>query len=320
MTQPPPSPREPNPWAPPREGAGAPPAPEAPASADGPPSAPYAPGGQSSGYGPTPPYGHPSAVPAPYGPPRNGMGVAALVLGLVGVFLGMAVFLFWASWLPALLAVIFGFVGLGHVKQGRANNRGLAMAGLILGNVGLLMALGGGAFTIVSVKAIVEHADESILEIEASESAEAAEEAKAEEAERAKEAAKHLALGETYTYENGLKVTVAAPRPYTPGEIAFGHEKGDKAIQLVVTVENPTSGTVTMDTHLPYVKDAKGVDTELLIDSSNQQRVLKTTFPPGKKAVGKYAYSLPGDAAAKIEVSLITDYGFVYWTGPTTTG
>lgn len=104
----------------------------------------------------SPPYGQsPYATPgypAPYPPsgaaPRNGMGTAGLVLGIIGVVL---------CWSPpgfilGILAVIFGGVGLGRSKRGEATNRGAAMAALILGIVAialltLLLAVGLSVYT-----------------------------------------------------------------------------------------------------------------------------------------------------------------------------
>lgn len=61
------------------------------------------------------------------------MSIASLVLGIVGVPL---CFLF----VPSLLAVIFGFVGLSQIKQDPTQRgRGLAIAGLILGFVMLAL-------------------------------------------------------------------------------------------------------------------------------------------------------------------------------------
>ncbi|MFB8205834.1 hypothetical protein [Kitasatospora purpeofusca] len=45
-----------------------------------------------------PPSWAPYPMPAPA--PRNGLGTAAMVLGIVGSTLSLAVILFWMSWLP----------------------------------------------------------------------------------------------------------------------------------------------------------------------------------------------------------------------------
>lgn len=61
------------------------------------------------------------------------MAIASLVCSLAGVvFCGI----------PAVLGVIFGFVGLSQTKDGARNGRGMAIAGLV---VGLVVVLAWGA-------------------------------------------------------------------------------------------------------------------------------------------------------------------------------
>ena len=104
--------------------------------------APY----DTSGYRAAPPaypqpaYGQPAyGVPIPGYPlagPRNGMGTAALVCGIVAIPLDLT---FYGGVILGILAIIFGGVGLGRAKRGEATNRGAAMAGLILGIVALAL-------------------------------------------------------------------------------------------------------------------------------------------------------------------------------------
>ena len=58
----------------------------------------------------------------------NGLAIASMVLGIL-----------WLWWVGSILAVIFGFVSLGQIKRanGRATGRGMAIAGLVLGFVGV---------------------------------------------------------------------------------------------------------------------------------------------------------------------------------------
>ncbi|MFJ5227260.1 DUF4190 domain-containing protein [Streptomyces sp. NPDC088400] len=108
-------------------------------------------------YGALPPYG--AAPGAAYGypgypatgypgygqpgwqqPPANGMGVAALVLGIIGVvgfcMWGLGVIL-------GVLALIFGIIGRRRAHRGEATNGGMALAGIILGAIGMAI---GAAF------------------------------------------------------------------------------------------------------------------------------------------------------------------------------
>ncbi|MEU9995094.1 DUF4190 domain-containing protein [Streptomyces sp. NPDC050848] len=125
------------------------------------PPPPVAPGGPATGsYGyPTPP---PVAAPAPSGygypgypgygagpaagygqpgwqqaAPANGMGTAAMVLGIIAVagfcMYGLGIVL-------GILALVFGVIARKKVQRGEANNGGMATAGIVLGAIGILVS------------------------------------------------------------------------------------------------------------------------------------------------------------------------------------
>jgi len=73
---------------------------------------------------------------------RNGMGVAALVLGILGVL--TAVFL--VGGLLGVVAIICGAVGVGRVNRGEATNRGMAITGIVLGVIAALITVGALVF------------------------------------------------------------------------------------------------------------------------------------------------------------------------------
>ncbi len=117
-----------------------------------PPEAVYGspPAGQAAygqpAYG-QPPYGQQGVGPG--GSPKNGLGVAALVLGILALVTSLSVI---GGVLLGLLAIILGIVGRGRAKRGEANNGGMALAGIILGVLGLLIsvalvAVGASFFT-----------------------------------------------------------------------------------------------------------------------------------------------------------------------------
>ncbi|RSS86090.1 DUF4190 domain-containing protein, partial [Streptomyces sp. WAC05292] len=83
------------------------------------------------------PLGHPL-----YGAqPRNGLGVAALVLGIVAV-VGCALNLIAVG--LGVAAIVLGVLGRNRAARGEATNGGMALAGLILGVTGALL----GALTL----------------------------------------------------------------------------------------------------------------------------------------------------------------------------
>lgn len=116
---------------------------------DAPPAGARQPGPQQP-TGPPPPYGYLPQPPYPYryGPPpgyapyqvpRAGRGkaVAALVLGILSIFM------FWSAFFDSLLvvaAVAFGVTALIERPRGSGNPRGMAIAGLVCAGVGTLLA------------------------------------------------------------------------------------------------------------------------------------------------------------------------------------
>ncbi|GLW34659.1 DUF4190 domain-containing protein [Actinoplanes regularis] len=84
-----------------------------------------------------------SPPPGPYGPmypqtatPASGWAVAALVLGIVSVLGGFCLLA-----IPCIGAVVCGHVGLADTRPGTNGGRSMAIAGLIMGYLGLLLAL-----------------------------------------------------------------------------------------------------------------------------------------------------------------------------------
>ncbi|MEU2775995.1 DUF4190 domain-containing protein [Streptomyces sp. NPDC007162] len=142
----------PHPSAPPAPplGAAVPPPPIAP---DGPGQVPYGyPGAPAFGPVPAGPgYGYPGPpLPSyPGGPggyggwpgmqaaPDNGMGTAAMVTGIISA-IGFC--LAPVALVTGVLAIVLGILGRARVRRGEATNPGQALAGIICGSAGLVLA------------------------------------------------------------------------------------------------------------------------------------------------------------------------------------
>ncbi|MET7299234.1 DUF4190 domain-containing protein [Embleya sp. NPDC005575] len=97
--------------------------------------------GQAPQYGQQPPYGYGYHQYPGYGgylpqPGTNGLAIASMILGIV-----------WLYWLGSLLAVIFGHIALAQTARTGQQGRGMAIAGVVLGWVGMALL----ALTIVVV-------------------------------------------------------------------------------------------------------------------------------------------------------------------------
>ncbi|MER6467757.1 DUF4190 domain-containing protein [Streptomyces collinus] len=150
-----------NPYAPPPAAAAeSVPVPPPPISPDGPGQVPYGYPGAPAAYGypgpqPHPGYGGPGipAYPAAAGygwpgmqpQPNNGMGTAALVLGILSV----VGFCAWPlAIVMAILAVVLGSLGRAKARRGEADNPGVALAGIICGAASIVLMLGLLAFAV----------------------------------------------------------------------------------------------------------------------------------------------------------------------------
>ncbi|MGD0378799.1 MAG: DUF4190 domain-containing protein [Acidimicrobiales bacterium] len=65
--------------------------------------------------------------PVAVGRRTNGMAIASMVLGIL-----------WLWWIGSILALVFGYVALGQIKQRNEGGRGMAIAGVVLGWVGIV--------------------------------------------------------------------------------------------------------------------------------------------------------------------------------------
>jgi hypothetical protein len=72
---------------------------------------------------------------------KNGLGLAGMVCGIVGVVLGWIPFVFWLGFILGILALVFGAIGRGRFGRGEANNGGQATAAIVLGAVAIVFGV-----------------------------------------------------------------------------------------------------------------------------------------------------------------------------------
>ncbi|PSJ29276.1 hypothetical protein B7P34_08190 [Streptosporangium nondiastaticum] len=260
------------------------------------------------------PHGHPGAYYPPYPPaqPRNGLGTAAMIVGICAAVIGLVPFLFFLSGPLALVALGLGITGLVLVRRGRATNKGMALTGTILGGVALLMAVGGLLFTLF----IVDKADEENDDLYEDRPPAAA--GPAEPSPSVSAAPKPLKFGETYTYKDGVTITVDKPEPYELDRIAFGHEDGDLALRFKVTIANGGKEPMDLLAHVPYVRDATGKRASEIFDGRGATKPFTGKLLPGKQAETTFTYSVRPDGAKELQVETgaNNDRPDVMWVGP----
>ncbi|WP_433287806.1 DUF4352 domain-containing protein [Pseudonocardia sp. CA-142604] len=86
---------------------------------------------------PQPGPGYPPPAPAP----QNGLGTAGFVVGLLGLLFSFIPVIGIIAWPMVLLGLVLAGVGISRARQGRATNKGLAIAGIVCSAVGLLICI-----------------------------------------------------------------------------------------------------------------------------------------------------------------------------------
>ena len=239
----------------------------------------------------------PTGAPAPQAA-RNGLGVAALILGIIGALSGIPMILFWLAGPLGVLALIFGLVGLSRAKKGQATNKGVAVTGTILGALAIVLAVVGVIVTVLAVNKAVDEVHQQV------------EQSSGQPKNGSGQSAKDLGPGETAKYNNGVQVSVSKAAPYTvdPNTVVSGHTQGNKAYKLTVTVKN--TGSKAFDKPLVQTKArANGKEAEEVDD--DKHGILHHDFgnaiSPGESASVEMVFDAP-PTAKQLDVEVTPDF------------
>ncbi|OKH97699.1 hypothetical protein A6A06_31440 [Streptomyces sp. CB02923] len=245
----------------------------------------------------------PTGVPS-HQAARNGLGIAALVLGIIGALSGLIPLLFWLAGTLGLLALIFGLVGRGRAKRGQATNKGMATTGAVVGAIALILSVVGVVITMTAVSDAVDEINKSI----GSDSR-----AKPKDG-KGGSSAKTYQGGDTAVYDTGLNVTVSKPVPYTADEIAVGHGEGNKSFKVTVRLSNKGSKDVSGDLIMVEARTGKdGKSTEPIYDGKVGSG-FSGSLPPGKTATADYAFDVPAGAKdLDVQVRPGFDHDALHW-------
>ncbi len=163
-----------------------------------------------------PPYAYAPLPPAP----RNGLGTAGFVLGLLGALFAMIPVIGVIAWPMAILGLVFSLVGISRARKGVATNKGLAIAGTVLSAIGLVLCIAWAAV-------VGSAANEVSSELDALDTAPPIGVIPTEAAT--------LPFGETWTSDNGNTIVVGQPEVST-SESPLG--SGESVIRVPVTLTN----------------------------------------------------------------------------------
>ena len=124
-------------------------------------------------------------------------------------------------------------------------------------------------------------------------------------------ASQNAKFGGTFTWSDGLAVTISAPQPYTPSDYAAGVVAGQQHIVFTITVKNGTSANV--DTTLSQMTvTSGGTAASSITDINGPQGDVtgmgpQTPVLPGQTVSWKAAFSVANPADLTSQFSF-TDF------------
>lgn len=255
---------------------------------------------------------------------RNGLGTAALILGIIGALSGLVPIMFWLAGVLGIVALILGLTGRGRARRGEATNKGVALTGAILGLVAMGLAVFGAVTTFKAVDDAVDEINKSVSDTKAKDtktsddakdsgkSGSGADDKKADE--KKKDTGKPLVAGDSVIYDDDLTVSVSNAVTYNPSEFAAGHTKGNHAYKVTVTVTNDSKkkfDSTLVSTDARAGED--GVKAEQIFDEKVGSG-FDGTILPGKKVTVVYAFDAPADAKnLTVEVTPSFEYDSTQW-------
>ena len=79
----------------------------------------------------------PDTAPPPAAAPKNGLGIAALIVGILSL---PAAFTIFGGFILGVIAIVLGFIGYRRARTGEATNGGMAIGGIVLGVLGVIVS------------------------------------------------------------------------------------------------------------------------------------------------------------------------------------
>ncbi|MYT72614.1 MULTISPECIES: DUF4190 domain-containing protein [unclassified Streptomyces] len=253
---------------------------------------------------------------------RNGLGTAALILGIIGALSGIVPILFWLAGVLGVIALILGLTGRSRAKRGEATNKGVALAGAILGLIAMGLAVFGAYTTFKAVGDAVDEINKSVSDTKAKDTkADSEADGKAgadkgdtKDKDEKPAAGKTLDAGDSVIYDDDLTVSVSNAVAFNPNEYAAGHTKGNKAYKVTVTVTNDSKAKFDATLLTADARAGKDGTTAEAIFDDKVGAGFNGTILPGKKATVVYAFDAPADAGnLTVEVTPSFEYDGTQW-------
>lgn len=154
--------------------------------------------------------------------PKNGIGLTAMILGIVGFVLSLIPLVGVVAWPLVILGLIFGVIGVERAYRKVATNKGAATAGLVLSALGLVVCiLYAASFGSHVANNAPTGSTPGVTQDDS-------------------QPAVDVGFNQPYTFSGGETVTVSAPAEFSAENPYMDAPAGKRLVQTTVTVHNGT--------------------------------------------------------------------------------
>lgn len=197
----------------------------------------------------------------------------------------------------------------------------LPVSALLLSACGTDGAPQADAPTVTVTETVTAPADDG--EAEVAEEAKAAKEEKAAEEEAAPEPTEEVepegdtsegqaSFGDTWTWEDGLEITVSEPEAFKPGEYSAGGEGYDSHVKFDVTIENKSGEP--FDASLVYLTMQSGTSEGEEVFDDGLEGSPSTTLLDGRKVTFTSGFGVEDPSDLVLEVTPDFEYDAALFT------
>lgn len=142
-----------------------------------------------------------------------------------------------------------------------------------------------------------------------------AEESSSPSSSEAPAPAENPTFGRTFTYDDGLSITVSAPQPYEPSEYAFVGEPAPAAFVVFdVTIVNGTSANYEPAVFSATMQSANVESSQVFDSQQGMNGSPSTVLLPGREAVFRMAFGATDPADLVLQVTPGFEYDAAVFT------
>lgn len=173
---------------------------------------------------------YPGLPPHATAAPRNGLGTAGFVLGLLALLFSFIPIIGVIAWPLGIVGLVLGVIGIIRARNGLADNQGMAITGTALAGVGLLVCVAWLGVLGTAANEVAVQSESAGSELQPGPVP--VDSAPADSAAQASE----LDFGGTHVWRGGESVQVLAPQEHrSSNPYLIDPESRGVAVELVIT-------------------------------------------------------------------------------------